>query len=275
MKSERRHELKENTLARKLIDIPALGKKYGSRVALGIILICLVIVWIRYRMNRSEELLSAAQRSLADATLDIQRLKNLGYARRGDEMNVAQQRQVWYADALSRADEAIKDAGDQYPQIKAQALLDKGDANFNLANLPDLYGAATQPSLQVQPDRTELLSEGEDAYKQILVDVGQEHFQAMAAHFGLAAIAENRALAEGKDSANWDEARLQYQAVMDDDTASQPFKQYAQYRQDLLPQLKQTPLIGLVPGTQPSSMPSVLGPALPMIQSATTQSSVK
>jgi hypothetical protein len=271
MKAERRHELKDNSLAATLFNLPEIGKKYGSRIALGIILLGLIVFWVRYRMSTNEEHLDKARHSLADAKLDLQRLKNLASGQPGQESAVAQQRQIWYADALTDADNAIASAGNQDLQLKAQALICKGDANFNLANLPDLPGAATQPSLQTQPDKTELLGEAEEAYKQVLLDFPQQHFESMAAHFGLAAIAENRAaLGIDPSTDQWNEAHLQYQAILDDDSVTPPFKDYALYRQQLIPQLQQPALIGVSPTavTRPTLGPTYLLPP-------TTQSAIK
>ncbi|MGD1275979.1 MAG: hypothetical protein ABR964_01995 [Tepidisphaeraceae bacterium] len=260
MKTQRRHELKQNALAMMLWGIPEIWRKYGTRIMLGLILLALVAVWIRYRINQGQEKMAIAQQSLSEAEQSLGRLERLLVAGPGEEAAVAQQRQLWYSDGIRLADDALDKSGDQQQQLKAQAMLCKGDLNFEMANLPDLRGAATQPSLRPEPSKSELLSNAEDAYQRVTQDYPQQAFEVMAAHFGLAAVAEDRAAeGGGTDSSQWDRARQEYEVVIDDAATPRPFKELAANRLKLLGLIQQPALTNVPPATQnsvPTSMPN-------------------
>jgi hypothetical protein len=250
MKAERRHELKANSLSQGLKVVPDKIKQYQSQISLGIILIALVIILIRYRINAAGQRLLEAQISLSNASDDLQRLEN---ARTTDPQVLMKEREDIYAEGLQQADDAFQKAPDWQRALKAQALILKGDLNFNMANFPELPGAATQTSLRPSETEDTLLSNAADAYSQVLQNYASEKFAATAAHFGLGAVAENRG--------QWDAAKTQYQAIVDSG-AEQPYKLLATDRLALIPQLSQ-PLTMDLPATQPAA---VLGPSvkLPM-----------
>lgn len=267
MKTQRRHELKQNALAVVLWGVPEIWKKYGTRIILGLILLALVAVWIRYRITQGQEKLAMAQQSLGEADQCLGRLERLLVAGPGEEAAVAQQRQLWYSDGIRLADDALDKSGDQQQQLKAQTLLCKGDLNFEMANLPDLRGAATQPSLRPELSKTDLLSNAEDAYQSLVQDYPQQAFEVMAAHFGLAAVAEDRAAeGGGSDASQWDRARQQYETVINDPGTPRPFKEMAASRLRLVGQMQQPALIN-VPSTT-TTQPS-LGPNLPVSRPTT------
>jgi predicted negative regulator of RcsB-dependent stress response len=89
----------------------------------------------------------------------------------------------------------------------------------------------------------------------VLQNYPGQKFAVAAAHFGLAAVAENRAVGGGTgapDASQWDTAKAQYQAVLDSN-AEQAFKDVATMRMGLLPQLSKPVAIGLsAPSTEPS-----------------------
>ncbi len=81
------------------------------------------------------------------------------------------------------------------PKMQAMAYIAKGDLYWQLANLPPVPGATTQPSLQSPVSNEDLLKKSAAAYNEVL---NGESFKDLAeakasAHFGLAAIAENQA----------------------------------------------------------------------------------
>ncbi len=155
-------------------------------------------------------------------------------------------REDFYAEGLQQADQVLQKAPDSQTAMKAQALLLKGDFNFDMANLPDLPGAATQPALRPAESADSLLSNAADAYTQILQNYGSDASAVTAAHFGLAAVAENRG--------DWNDAKAQYQAVLDSGTEA-PYKALASRRLLLLPQLQQSATLELGATTQPGTRP--------------------
>jgi hypothetical protein len=243
MKAQRRQELKANSLLWHLQGLPELIKKYQSQIALVAVLIALAVVLVRYRMTAAEQRLLDAQAAMAIATEDLSRLKNLAAYRDEDLDGIMKAREEAYADGLQQADTAFQKAPDSEGAMKAHALLDKGDLNFEMANFPELPGAATRPALRPAESEDTLLNGAAEAYNQVIQDYPTQKFAAVAARFGLAAVNENRAA--------WDDARKQYQAILDSD-AEQGFKDLAKERLALLSQLSQPVTIDLQAATQPT-----------------------
>jgi hypothetical protein len=257
MKAQRRHELKENSLIRSLKQLPSASQQYGSRVALGVILVAVIVLVIRSRMNASSERLSAAEQNLNQVGQDLFQLQLSLAPKAGEALQLAQDRQALYSDGIKLADDALDKAGSKQNRIKAQALLYKGDLNFQLANLPALPGAATQPSLLPDQKPADLLESAEAAYSQVLSDCPDDIFAVTSAHFGLAAIAEDRAVT---DRAQWDVAGQQYQAIIDGKSA-RAFKTLAAQRLNLLGQLQQPVLTDVAPLQPPGTTRPTTAPA--------------
>jgi hypothetical protein len=118
--------------------------------------------------------------------------------------------------------------------------------NWTLANLPPLPGAATRPTLQLPQPQQEYLDQAAQAYDQVLQKYPKQSLAVVSAHFGLAAIAENRG--------DWDTARQQYEAVTKLKEASQAFRDQASTRLNELDKLK-APVL-LAPATEPTTQAS-------------------
>jgi hypothetical protein len=255
MKAQRRHELKANSLIWTLQGLPQTIKKYQSQIALALILIALIIVMVNYRIRVAQERLIDAQRSLSAAGEELQRMQESHFnpfsqnISGSDYMKIVQE---YYFDGLQHAEDALDKTSDSQSAMKAEALLDKGDLNFQLANMPDLPGAATQPALRPSETTENLLNNAYDAYMQILQSYPNEKVPVISAHFGLAAVAENRAAAS-KDASQWDAAKTQYQAIIDSD-AAQPYKVMATFRLNLLPRLSKPVMTGFIATSQPAPL---------------------
>ncbi len=250
MKSQRRRELKANSLIWTLQGLPQTIKKYQSQVALGVVLVALAIMLIQYRYRTAQQRLEDATNSLGNAADDLQTLQREFLDLDHDPRLFMKVREETYLEGLQQADVVLQKAPDSQVQMRAQALLDKGDLNFEMANFPDLPGAATQPSLSPAESRQTLLANASDAYLQALHSYDSQKPVAAAAHFGLAAVAEDRA-ADG-DPSQWDAAKAQYQAVIDGD-ADQPIKALAKQRLDLLAQLRVPTTLDLPATTRPAA----------------------
>jgi len=261
MKAQRRHELKANSLIWTLQGLPEAIKKYQSQIALVLVLIALAVVMVRYRINLAQEKLQGAQQSLGVAADDLGRLKGMAYRPGTDGIQYMREREIYYADGLQQADDAFQKAPDSQEAMKAEALLDKGDLNFEMANTPGLPGAATQPALRPAEPQDALLSNASDAYTQVLGNYGSQKFAMTAAHFGLAAVAEDRAAAG--DGSQWDAAKAQYQAVLDSDVEA-GFKAIATLRLGMLAQLSKPMATGMPATTEP--LPMQVFPIAPSTQ---------
>jgi hypothetical protein len=273
MKAQRRQQLKANSLIWHLQGLPELIRRYQSQIALVVLLIALVIVMIRYRITAAEARLAEAQQSLSLATEDFGRLQSFQYFAGSDPAEFNKRREEFFSDGLEQADDAFQKAPDSQHAIKAEALKLKGDINFELANAPELPGAATQPSHRPSESVDTLLNDAGAAYNQILQDYPDQMWAVVAAHFGLAAIAEDRAATDGTQ---WDAAKAQYRAIIDSG-ADEGYKKLATGRIALLAQLQHPATVNVSAATQAgltqsastqpaSTQPAVMGPAVPATQ---------
>lgn len=237
MKAQRRHDLKTNTLAQQLERLPFTLREHGGKVMLGIIAILLIILLINFRNRAQRESLASATENLSTARQLIDELSNIT-AWRMPPAEIASQ----VRDSL----DSIAQTSDD-PQVQAETLIARGDLNWTLACLPELPGAATQPTLQIEQKKPDLLAAAADAYERVLREYPAQTLSAISAHFGLAAIAE--------DNAQWDSAAGHYDAIRNSPDASEAFKSLAKLRQDGL----SVPDQGKLPGLADIRKPILLG----------------
>jgi predicted negative regulator of RcsB-dependent stress response len=259
MKAQRRHALKENSLSRQMERLPDLAQRYGNRVLLGITLILLAIIVVRYRANEAAENEQTASRSLSEAETAINDLWNSPLTALGDQGRMAALRDDYVHDADGQIDDTLRWSDDS--KIRAEAYVARGHLNWILANYPELPAAARQPGLALKKSSDEYLTAAEAAYSEVLKDpLAKNHHALTAARLGLAAIAEDR-----KD---WDAADKYYQEVSGDPATSAAFKTYATARDAQLAELKRPILVAssdeTPPAPEPTTVPSVLSPLPPL-----------
>ena len=169
------------------------------------------------------------------------------------------------SDVINKTD----DAG-----IKARALVVRGDLDWAVASLPEVPGAATQPSLRPDPPSEVLMGQAADAYGAVLSGGGADPESVEAAHLGLAAVCEDRG--------DWAGAKQHLQAVADDKNGISILSQAARTQLAELPTFEKpiyvapptgVPLPPMPAVTAPSKPPTPgpMGPARPATQPATTQ----
>ena len=263
MKAERRHDLKTNALARGIEGLPDYWRDYGNKVLLVIIVALLVFLGVRYwNQKRASEAEAVAEslQSAQSALADLDRLP-MGYmSALAQPTALAEQRQKTVQNAETAINTVINDARD--PKALASGYLAKGELNWKLANLPEIPGAQTQPSLRMSKSSDEFLNAARSAYEQVIQpQFSGQTLAVFQARLGLAAIAENQQ--------KWDAARQQYQAIIDSPTFPPEFKSYAKDRLAELPQLEKPALLGEGPNlfANPSTAPAAMGP-FPISQTA-------
>ena len=270
MKGRRRHELQENELAKVIKKAPTFWQEFGGRGLLFAVAILAIALLIRYRISSSRAATASAVENLNNARESISQLQN-SVRFQLPPLELATQRRTIFSDAGQALEQATNLADDA--KLQAEAHLARGDLNWTLANLPELPGAATQPSLKIARDPAELLKAAEDAYQTVLSKYADQQHAAIAAHFGLAAIAENRS--------QWDAAKKEYEAVATMKNVPQAYLEQARIRLQKLPELQQ-PVTIAAPATMPnwaalqaaaSTMPS--SPLPPGIAAPTTLSATK
>ena len=240
MKAQRRHELKQNTLARGLENLPEVSRRHGTKILVVVMVGLLVTLLIRNRVTNAR----------ADAELSAHLLGNardlVMQLRESSERNSATQMVVVGPQVAKGVDEIVQrilELSDD-ATVVAEARLVQGDLNWELASLPEPPGAATRPQLALPQSDEQLLQKAADAYQAVVADPKSPKESEVSARLGLAAVAENRK--------QWDQAKEQYQKVVDDPAAPKPLKDLAARSLSQLEIIRRTPLIGA-----PASAPAV------------------
>jgi predicted negative regulator of RcsB-dependent stress response len=267
MKSERRHELKTNALARRLEGLPDYWREYGNKVMLVIIVFLIAYLAVRYYNDKKAREAQNVTDSLATIQSQLGTLDQLDRMyMQTDAANIADVRQKSTAAANDAINTLLSNSKD--PKVLARAYIAQGDLDWKLANLPDPPGATTRPELKIS-NRDPLLNEAKSSYAKVLdAPYNQNALDVFTARMALAAIAENQGA--------WDEAKKQYQAVLDSTSFPVGFKDLAREHLDHLPEIQKAALLVPAPEIPPASsaatqstQPAILGPeAPPMAQPA-------
>jgi predicted negative regulator of RcsB-dependent stress response len=272
MKAERRHELKQNSLVRGVNRLPEFWATYGSKVALGAILVLLAVVLVRlWSANRAD----AKTKMAEELTAARSQLESLRLARETPvpdrfaqfqqqfapppypQEQIAQRRKEVYGKVDSAVTTVLRDSSE--PAQQAEAKLLRADLNYHfalLAMLGDLPAAATRPALALGVNPTEAMERAATNYTEVINQAAALPASAVAsARLGLAAVSENR-----KDFAK---ARELYEAVVrqggDEGAkalAEERLKSLALARTDLLvgpPQSLDGPALDIPPVSRPTT----------------------
>ena len=265
MKAERRHELQTNTLAQFLSDLPLYIRFHANKILFGIIVICLIILLVRYRSNQSALARQATKDSLESAKVGIAQLRAVDRSQTTDASRSAERNKIasQIKGAVSDVLENTKDPDDS--ATRAQALLVQGDLNWTLANLPALPGAATQPQLASRQTPAEYLANAETAYLKVVKTYPDQTVAMANALLSLAAIEENRG--------NWDKAVEYYNKVIADESLARAFKDLARARLAATAQIRTPVYLGSYSATQPTTAESAMSPMSPLAPSTESSSS--
>ena len=258
MKAERRHELKTNTLAHGLEGLPEFGRRYGTKILLGIVAVLTIVVFVRYQARASREAKEQATDTYAAAVAGIGNLQNL--VNLSDGRAAAEQRKKVQTEATQAIQQVLDQSKDE--ALRADALLARGDLNWLLATLPEVRGADTQPTLKLEERDEDLLEKARAAYEAAARTEGASPLTLTNARLSLAAVAEER----GK----WDEARQHYEQVVADARTPEAFRNEAKVRLEDLADISNPVLIG-EPATAPAPGSLELGPPMPTTARSTTR----
>jgi hypothetical protein len=247
MKAQRRHDLKQNTLARGLETLPEVSRRHGTKILVVVMVGLLVTLLIRNRVTSARADAEQAAYWLTNGRDLVRQLRDM-------PERVAATQFVSVADQVAKnVDQAVQQVLDlsDDARLVAEARLVQGDLNWELASLPEPPGATTRPQIAMQQSDEQLLQKAADAYQAVLSSPKAPKESEISARLGLAAVAENRR--------QWDQAKDQYQKIVDDPAAPKPLKDLAGGSLSRLEIIRRAPLIG-----QPASQPAL------STQSATT-----
>lgn len=235
MKSEQRHDLQTNDLSKALMTFPDYLREYGGRFALGLAIVILAIILINQRVSRSHTEAIRYRDDLAFARTVIERVSNTAVNFQGnttfDPTNPA------IADARRRLRDIQDNASDK--AVLAQTLLAQADLAWALGNFPEPSTASTQPAPKLEKGRPELVADAKADYQKVISQYPDQTLPALAAHFGLAAVAEN--------ARDFDAARKEYETVKNDPNAIETYKRLADIKLKALDDLRHPVVIGQVP----------------------------
>ena len=192
----RRHELETNDLAKKIIQAPDYFKVYGGRIALAVVVFVVAVMLVNHHYRSKAGNLAATEEGIASARDAINQLASMN-PMAAAPAQVAARRQALISNAIQAIDTVNERSED--PKYLAKAQVMRGDLYWTAANLTDLPGAATQPTLAMEPKPADALMEAASAYKRVLDAYPDQALPDVTARFGLAAVAENRG--------QWDEAQ--------------------------------------------------------------------
>jgi hypothetical protein len=247
MKAERRRELKTNTLAQTLENFPLFWSMYGTKILIGVVAVLAIVLFVRSQITGARQTQLDALNAQAEARAGLQNLQALSSAGAAfrDPRGAAEQRRT-LADAIEKAvEQVLQDTKSE--ALKAEALVTRGDLNWNLATAPDFMSTATQPATQPTAEEERLLDRAQQAYDAATRVAGAAPLTVTTARFGLAAIAEQRH--------RWNDARAAYDAIVNDPRSDLIFKAEAKGRLTALEVLQKPVLIGN-PATNPFTTPA-------------------
>jgi len=269
MKSERRHELKENALAKRLTQAPDFFRDHSAKLTLAGVLIIAVIAAVLFRMRSESAQYAQAQQNLASAQQQLDDLKQMDAGDRTDydPLAVASQRNSSYKGGLDGTDLVMTLTSASSKNLRAQAYIVKGDLNYWLAHLTPVRGAATQPSLRPEQTPGQLLTAAEEAYSAVLAQYPDQELQVVAARLGLAAVYEERVAIDHDNGLELvSKAKEQLNAILADSKCPGTLTVLAQQQLSQLSDQLLTPLANISP---PATRPSTRASGLPATRANT------
>jgi hypothetical protein len=249
MKSKRQEELPKKTLSPPIYGWGEFLQQNATRILLGLSLVVLAIMVIRYRNASAEQRQATARAAAVRARADLQQLRQEVQLSAAPPEQLAMARDQLAAQVMAELSEALADSADSDTTVRADAYAIRGDLYWTLANAPIFPEATTRPSLATKESPDTLLTEAEADYRHIIDQYPNELMDWATAEFGLAAIAENRS--------NWDEARKRYEEVENAPNSPEMLKSTAQIRLTLLDRIRQPVLVGPYPASTPATSPSI------------------
>src|SRR6476659_6737547 len=124
MKAERRHELKDNTLAKVITKAPNWWQDSGGKMLAGALALLLIVLLIRYRISSNREAAAKAADNLATARSLIEQIQQLSLFQMAPPQEIARRRKTFMNDASNAISEAMQLSEDR--KVQAEALIAKG-----------------------------------------------------------------------------------------------------------------------------------------------------
>ena len=234
MKAERRHELKTNALAQKIVSVPDYTRKYAGRAAVVVALV-VVIGYILYRRsNAAATAHSNALMALSEARRDLDGVRRQPGGPLDSTFMLAIRSS--YENGKALVNDVIGDTDD--PKMLAQATLTSGDLALALYQVPVLPGATTNEALRPAASATpeSLLNDATAAYQKIVDKYNDQPLILAGAQMGLATVAEEKR--------EFDKAKDNYTKVIKNEAVPASVRSLAQARLDTLKNIQSPAILG-------------------------------
>ncbi len=270
MKSQRRHELQQNTLALWMVRGPEWLKENASRILLGLLVVVAIILLIRRHQSSVQATTALAEANLADARSIISRMKGQVQSFNTGGIGAEEAK-----NAHDLARKVIEEG--PTPQLKAHGYVALGDYFLALAHTPP---SPTAGGVDVEQS----LSDAGDAYNKVLSDYKDQPMEDAIAQFGLATIEEDQGFDQLQSAKNpatapsdhWTKAREHLEAVANDDKVLDVVRDEAKLRIEQLPNLQRRVIIAAAtPSTRAAwTMPATMPHATTATSGPTTAAAV-
>jgi hypothetical protein len=227
--------------------------KHGNTLLTGILIAMAVALLVRWRLNAATVEKQRIVAEVNDARAQVDQLRNPALA--GSAADLIRNIESIETKANADLSDMLNTSSDA--DVKAQALAIRGDLYWQLANLPELPGAAVEPNLRLKKTPDELLAQSADAYNSVVnsSDYASAHDSINAARLGLTAIAENRG--------EWAKARTLLDAIKNDPNASGEKLAAADVQLDMMVHNIQDPIYIAPPEGTGSTTTATTQPAIP------------
>jgi hypothetical protein len=249
MKSERRHELQTNSLSAWLyLKGPEIWNKYGNHFLLGLIVLIGLIWVIRLRLEAPKK----AKQEAAFNLNSLQRQIDYAFDKRKPEL-------------ISDIPQKLKQTMDISPDPDIQALGYALLGDYHWLNVIAAAPDPTELTGKINSEYEQSLTNADSAYAAVLGQKTKQWDLIAKAHIGRAMVAEELGAARMRSGSKepnpyWEQAKNNYQAVIDDKAVPESIRENAAVRIKQLKELE-NPLWVVRRKEAPTSLPSYLDPS--------------
>ncbi len=210
MKEERRKKVISIADTQPQSGISAWFYKHGNTLLTGVLIVAAVALLVRWRLNAAAVARQDILNQLNEARSMVDQLHSLD--NQGSPADLIKTVQTIETDSNSKLSNILNTSDDN--NVRAQAEVIRGDLYWQMANLPEFPGSASEPTLRLKNTADDYLAKAADAFNAVVntPDYAKASVALNSARLGLAAIAENRN--------DWAGARKQLDAVKADPAAS-------------------------------------------------------
>src|SRR5262249_41899841 len=146
----------------------------ANKLLIAVIILCLLVMLVRYRMNAAAETQRNLKLSLGSARLGIDQVRAVERMGARDPLEGVRQLKSLAGAGNSAIEQVLTGTSESDAAVRAEAYAARGDLYWALANVKPIPGAATQPALAMPQTQQQYLDSAEDAYRRVLKDYSSQ-----------------------------------------------------------------------------------------------------